>query len=53
MLQLTENLNQEGKYIALSLNVEAGLEIANPIYREVIPRELTAYQQDILGIKPQ
>ncbi len=30
-----------------------GLEIANPIYREVIPRELTAYQQDMLGIEPQ
>ncbi|RKZ54571.1 MAG: ATP-binding protein [Candidatus Parabeggiatoa sp. nov. 2] len=30
-----------------------GLEIANPIYREIIPRELTAYQQDMLGIEPQ
>ena len=30
-----------------------GLEIANPIYREVIPRELTAYRQDMLGIDPQ
>ncbi|CAK0779661.1 hypothetical protein CCP3SC15_670002 [Gammaproteobacteria bacterium] len=24
-----------------------GLEIANPIYREVIPRELTTYRQDM------
>jgi len=30
-----------------------GLEIANPIYREIIPRELTAYRQDMLGINPQ
>jgi hypothetical protein len=30
-----------------------GLEIANPIYREVIPRELTVYRQDMLGINPQ
>ncbi|MDM8560252.1 AAA-like domain-containing protein, partial [Candidatus Parabeggiatoa sp. HSG14] len=30
-----------------------GLEIANPIYREIIPRELTAYQQDMLGIDPK
>ena len=32
---------------------ERGLEIANPIYREIIPRELTAYQQEILGIDPR
>jgi len=30
-----------------------GLEIANPIYREIIPRELTAYRQNMLGIDPQ
>ncbi|MDM8562283.1 ATP-binding protein, partial [Candidatus Marithioploca araucensis] len=30
-----------------------GLEIANPIYREIIPRELTAYQQNMLGIDPK
>jgi hypothetical protein len=30
-----------------------GLEIANSIYREVIPRELTAYRQNMLGIDPQ
>jgi hypothetical protein len=30
-----------------------GLEIANPIYREVIPRELTVYRQDMLGIDPR
>ncbi len=29
-----------------------GLEIANPIYREIIPRELTWYQQNILGQDP-
>ncbi len=29
-----------------------GLEIANPIYREIIPRELTAYRQNMLGIEP-
>ena len=30
-----------------------GLEIANPIYREIIPRELTAYRQNMLGENPQ
>jgi hypothetical protein len=30
-----------------------GLEIANPIYREVVPRELTAYRQNMLGQDPQ
>ncbi|MEA1967146.1 MAG: ATP-binding protein, partial [Thermodesulfobacteriota bacterium] len=29
-----------------------GLEIANPIYREVIPRELILYRQDTLGQNP-
>ena len=29
-----------------------GLEIANPIYREVIPRELTLYDQDTVGQNP-
>ena len=29
-----------------------GLEIANPIYREVIPRELTDYRQGMLGQNP-
>ncbi len=29
-----------------------GLEIANPIYREVIPRELTDYRQGLLGQDP-
>ena len=29
-----------------------GLEIANPIYREVIPRELTDYRQGMLGQDP-
>jgi len=29
-----------------------GLEIANPIYREVVPRELTAYREDTLGQNP-
>jgi hypothetical protein len=30
-----------------------GLEITNPISREIIPRELTAYQQDMLGVDPR
>ena len=30
-----------------------GLEIANPIYREIIPRELTDYRENMLGINPQ
>ncbi len=30
-----------------------GLEIANPIYREIIPRELTATRQEMLGVNPQ
>ncbi len=30
-----------------------GLEIANPIYREIIPRELTFSRQNMLGINPQ
>ncbi len=29
-----------------------GLQIANPIYQEIIPRELTAYQQNVLGQDP-
>jgi len=29
-----------------------GLEIANPIYREVVPRELTDYRQGMLGQDP-
>jgi len=29
-----------------------GLEIANSIYREIIPRELTATRQEMLGIDP-
>ena len=29
-----------------------GLEIANPIYREVVPRELTLYDQDTIGQDP-
>ena len=28
------------------------MKIANPIYREVVPRELTAYQQETLGQDP-
>ena len=28
------------------------MEIANPIYREIIPRELTIYRQDTLGQNP-
>ncbi len=29
-----------------------GFEIANPIYREIIPRELTSYDQETLGQNP-
>jgi len=50
------NLNEDKQYL-IDLGLirlgEQGLEIANPIYREVIPRELTAYRQDMLGQDPQ
>jgi len=50
------NLNEDRQYLidlGLVRSGERGLEIANPIYREIIPRELTAYRQEMLGINPQ
>jgi hypothetical protein len=50
------NLNEDKQYLidlGLVRSGERGLEIANPIYREIIPRELTAYRQEMLGINPQ
>ncbi|MCP4699161.1 MAG: ATP-binding protein, partial [Gammaproteobacteria bacterium] len=50
------DLNESKQYIidlGLVRSGKMGLEIANPIYREVIPRELICYQQDMLGIEPQ
>jgi hypothetical protein len=49
-------LNEDKQYLidlGLIRRGEHGLEIANPIYREVIPRELTAYTQDTLGQNPR
>ena len=49
------NLNEDQQYLIdlglIRLGKQA-LEIANPIYREVIPRELTAYRQNMLGQDP-
>jgi hypothetical protein len=49
------NFNQDKQYL-IDLGLirvgKQGLEIANPIYREIIPRELTAYRQDMLGQDP-
>jgi hypothetical protein len=47
--------NEDQQYLidlGLIRSGEQGLEIANPIYREIIPRELTAYQQETLGQNP-
>jgi hypothetical protein len=47
--------NEDKQYLidlGLIRSGEQGLEIANPIYREIIPRELTAYQQETLGQNP-
>ncbi len=38
--------------LGLIRNGTYGMEIANPIYREIIPRELTLYHQDTLGQNP-
>jgi hypothetical protein len=50
------HLNEDQQYL-IDLGLvrvgNYGLEIANPIYRDIIPRELTAYQQNMLGIDPQ
>jgi hypothetical protein len=54
--EIRSNLNEDMQYLidlGLVRSGERGLEIANPIYREIIPRELTAYRQDMLGINPQ
>lgn len=50
-----KNINENQQYL-IDLGLirlgKNGLEIANPIYREVIPRELTAYDQNTLGQNP-
>jgi len=54
--EIQSHLNEDKQYLidlGLVRSGERGLEIANPIYREIIPRELTAYRQDMLGINPQ
>jgi hypothetical protein len=54
--QTDSHLNEDQQYL-IDLGLVRvgtyGLEIANPIYREIIPRELIAYQQNMLGINPQ
>jgi hypothetical protein len=53
--QAFAEINESKQYLidlGLIRQGEQGLEIANPIYREVIPRELTAYRQDMLGQNP-
>ncbi len=54
--QIDSHLSEDQQYL-IDLGLVRvgtyGLEIANPIYREIIPRELTAYQQNMLGINPQ
>ncbi len=50
------HLNEDKQYLidlGLIRSGERGLEIANPIYRDIIPRELTAYRQEMLGINPK
>ncbi|WP_069472965.1 AAA-like domain-containing protein [Candidatus Marithrix sp. Canyon 246] len=49
------NINEDKQYLidlGLIRSGKQGLEIANPIYREIIPRELTAYRQDMLAQDP-
>ena len=46
------NLNEDQQYLIDLGLIRVGkqaLEIANPIYREVIPRELTSYRQNMLA----
>jgi hypothetical protein len=46
------NINEDKQYLidlGLIRSGKQALEIANPIYREVIPRELTSYRQDMLA----
>ncbi len=49
-------VSQEDQQYLLDLGLlrigRQGLEIANPIYREIIPRELTSYDQNTLGQDP-
>ncbi len=52
---LEEEINEHQQYLTdlglIRLGPQ-GLQIANPIYQEIIPRELTAYQQNVLGQNP-
>ncbi|MCK5717292.1 MAG: AAA-like domain-containing protein, partial [Thiomargarita sp.] len=54
--EITEYLSEDQQYL-IDLGLirvgKQGLEIANPIYRDIIPRELTAYRENMLGINPQ
>jgi hypothetical protein len=51
-----EQISQDDQQYLLDLGLlrigNQGLEIANPIYREVVPRELTSYDQNTLGQDP-
>jgi hypothetical protein len=54
--QVEDNLNEDFRYLmdlGLIRKGSQGLEIANPIYREVIPRELTYVSQEFLGQNPK
>lgn len=50
------SLNEDQQYL-IDLGLvrigEHGLEIANPIYREIVPRALTMSRQNMLGQNPQ
>ena len=54
--QLSIDVSQEDQQYVLDLGLikkrKMGLEVANPIYREVIPRELTVVIQDNLAQDP-
>ena len=46
------NINEDQQYLidlGLIRSGKQALEIANPIYREIIPRELTSYRQNMLA----
>jgi hypothetical protein len=55
-IQEARDLSEDERYL-IDLGLirlgEYGLEIANPIYREVIPRELTHVSQRMLGQSPK
>ena len=54
--EITEYLSEDQQYLidlGLVRSGKQGLEIANPIYQEIIPRELTSYREGMLGINPQ